>query len=284
MIGLTDHFGSSDRNRHSEWLRQRQWFIKAKNQHARREDIAEKLEDGLTALAVEVVMANEAQLRQFETRLADYEARLDEYYAKLDAYDEAVTRALIERLERLHLLEARHAELLTNAFVLEDGRKVFKSEDGTFVVDEAGEQLDADEIDPALIPDGYTTAEEFTASLDAIENEKAEIDALHQAQSEIDAGREKSGQAREKLDDAKDALNEDGITVQDLEDLEAELDEAMPTDMPSLPSSAIKQLSGLEETNGTLQAKVAFADKADPDERVSLGRHQSVPACEPTGS
>lgn len=286
MIELATHFRNDDRNRHSEWLRQRKWFIKAKQDQTRREDAAEKLVDDLTALAVEAVIATDLQIRQFETRLANYESKLDQYDAKLDIYDETVTRALIEHLERLQILETRHAELLDNAFVLENGTKVFKSKDGTFVVDEVGGKLSLDIVDPDIIPDGFTTAEDLTASLDAMETENAEINELHRAQAEIDAAREQSSLAREKLDAAKDALDKHGITVQEIEDLDADLEGLVPTKLPSLPKSAIKHLSGISNAGKLPDAQSAFvanANPADQKEAAPLGRSQPMPVHDPMG-
>ena len=264
MIQLSDHFASLERNRHSHWLQQRQWFIKAKQQQAQREDVGDKLEDAVVAMAVEVTIATYAQIERFEQRRQNYEAKLDQYDAQLDIYDEAVTRALIRHVERLGLLEARHAELLAHAFMLENGTKVFKSEDGSFVIDEAGNELSKDIIDPGTVPYGYTTAEEYRSSLDQIKAERATIEALHKAQSEIDKARDASADAREKINDARSAAQKDGVTVEELDDLELEIEAAMPTGLPKLPTSASKLLADEHATNTVPDLQASFELPSDP--------------------
>lgn len=41
MMALREHFSRNDRSRHSEWLRQRKWFIKARQDQERKEEIAD---------------------------------------------------------------------------------------------------------------------------------------------------------------------------------------------------------------------------------------------------
>ncbi len=188
---------------------------------------------------------------------------MNQYDAKLNAYDEAVTHALIEHLERLQILEARHAELLVDASALEDGRKVFKSKDGTFVIDENGDVVGADIVDPASIPDELTSAEDYRSSLDRIMAEKAIGADLYSAQSQIDVAREKSKLVSEKLNEAKDASDQDGISIQELEDFEAELEAVMPSELPSLPASAMKHLSGVHNAKAIPNAKTEFAKPAN---------------------
>ena len=40
MVKLGEHFASDDRSRHSEWLRQQQWFIKARQDNQRRDIVS----------------------------------------------------------------------------------------------------------------------------------------------------------------------------------------------------------------------------------------------------
>lgn len=256
MMALREHFSRDDSSRHSEWLRQREWFIKARQVQERRDEIADKQDDEFIALATEVIMATEIQLREFEARLDAYEARLDAFDDKLDAYDNAITKALIGNSERLALLEQQIAEneavlsgMLVRAYVMEDGRRIFKSEDGSYVIDEHGAQVGRDEVDFNLV-DGPTTAETFIEKLNRDKVLGAERDAaleerrrLHDAQAKVDDAREKSAEARTKLGEARDRVAEGGLTVRDIEDLDAELEEAMPSDLPALPVAAVRNLS-----------------------------------------
>ncbi|WP_297339339.1 hypothetical protein [Pseudophaeobacter sp.] len=101
MVALGEHFNSEDRSRHSEWLRQQRWFIKARHDHQHRQEIADKLEDGVTSLAAEVVMASQSQIKSFEV--------------KLDSYDEATVMALMENQELIDAVQDRIASMLARA-------------------------------------------------------------------------------------------------------------------------------------------------------------------------
>ncbi|MCP4182467.1 MAG: hypothetical protein GY761_04015, partial [Hyphomicrobiales bacterium] len=154
MILLGDHFSRDDQSRHSEWLRRRQWFIKARQDHHRKEDIADRLDEDVLSFAAEAIIATEIQIAEFEARIDAYEARLDSYDQKLTAYDIAITKTLVENTNLLAILEQQLADvdaellsMLAQAYVLDDGRRIFKSEDGSFVVDENGEQVTRDEVD-----------------------------------------------------------------------------------------------------------------------------------------
>ena len=200
MIQLADHFQSDDSRRHSEWLRQRQWFIKAKHDQERREKIEEKLDDDLAAFASEVIMASEARIAAFEV--------------KLDTYDEATVAALMENLEILEQLHAERDAMLERAFVMEDGRRVFKSEDGSFVIDEFGADVSVEEIDPAMIADHHPSAESYLENLASIEAATAEREAILDYQA--------------KLDDAREQTANGEISEVELDDLDADLLDAMP--------------------------------------------------------
>ena len=147
MIQLGEHFKSDDRGRHSDWLRQRRWFIKAKQDHQRREHISDKFGDEMSSLVADAVMATQIQIVEFE--------------AKLDIYDQATVEALIENQILLDAVRSRLNSMLDQAYVMKDGRRVFKSEDGSTVIDEFGKNVSAEEIDPERIPDGGITAEQY---------------------------------------------------------------------------------------------------------------------------
>lgn len=249
MIQLAQHFRDHPTKRHSEWLRQRQWFIKAKEQQEKREQAADRAEEELFAMAADVVLASNAQIAEFEARLDGYDARLNAYEAKLDVYDAAVAQALMESVERLARLEEEHRRLVERGFTAPNGQKVFKSEDGTFVVDQAGQLVGEDVITPPQIPDGLPTAEQVRGIVAGIDAEKDHQRELHQAQKDIDEAREKLSTARETLEEGRELAGKDGLTVREIEDFEAEMDAAMPSSLPTLPTSAMKIVSGLNETN-----------------------------------
>ncbi len=200
MVQLGEHFASEDRSRHPEWLRQQRWFIKSRHEHQRREDIQAKQEDNFTAFASEVIMATEAQIQAFEI--------------KLDSYDQATVAALMENQEQLDVVRSEIAAMLARAYVLEDGRRVFKTEDGTQVFDEFGAEVGTDEVDPLQIDDSLPTWEAFSAKNDLEQSLEAERADIFEFQ--------------EKLDAAREQIADGDISEADLEALDADLLDAMP--------------------------------------------------------
>lgn len=97
MIQLAEHFKCDDKSRHSEWLRQQRWFVKARKDHERREEISDQLEEDALSLATNVIMATQIQIEEFEL--------------KLDAYDEATVIALMENQEKLDDINRRLSEV-----------------------------------------------------------------------------------------------------------------------------------------------------------------------------
>lgn len=69
------------------------------------------------AVAAAEVAATEIQIRQFN--------------AKLDVYDQATVDALMENQRLREAVQAKMDAMLDRAFVVEDGRRVFKSADGS---------------------------------------------------------------------------------------------------------------------------------------------------------
>ena len=143
MVALIEHFRAEGAGRESEWARQRRWFIKAKHDQQRREQMEEREEDSATALSAAATLASEIQIREFKV--------------KVDAYDSATVTALMENQELLDAVNKRLEAMLARAHVLEDGRRVFRTEDGTQVFDEHGLEVTAEEINPdSILPDAPT--------------------------------------------------------------------------------------------------------------------------------
>ena len=261
MIQLGEHFISDDRNRHSIWLRQQRWFIKARQEHHRKEGIADKLDDEILSFAVEATVAAEIQIREFESRMDAYEVRLDNYDAKLEAHNTAITEALMENRELLDLLSERLLQveidlqgMLERAYVMEDGRRVFKSEDGVTVIDEFGETVDREVLDPNLVPNNGDTSERYMErfkfkqeTLEIESNALANRQKLFDAADNIEELKEHSADARAKITEYRERIEDGGLTVEEIEGFDAELLDAMPpSTLPTLPASAMKHLSGID--------------------------------------
>lgn len=238
MGALGEHFRSEDSSRHSEWLRQQRWFIKSRQDRQRREEAADKLEIDVTAFAVETVMATQAQIKAFEV--------------KLDSYDKATVVALMENQELIDAVKDRLSDMLARAYVMDDGRRVFKTEDGTQVFDEFGVEVSVEELDPDLIDNNRPTYEEYAADAAALATLEAERTQILEFQVRVDAARE-------------DIANGE-ISEAELEELDAELLDAMP---PTVRS----HVSGLKVTAPQTNRTVEPADQ-QPD--APIGHTQSV--------
>ena len=187
----------------SEELRdeREKWFIAAREQQEQKEIRAEKADDELYDLATAVILATVAEVQEFQ--------------ARLDTYDEATVKALMQNQEAIEAVEARMAEKIEHAYVMDDGRKVFKSEDGTWAIDSTGNRLDDSSDNIASIPQTKFTAEEFEA--DTLELNKLNIE------------RQQTLEYQEKLDNARERSNSDDFTKEELDELDMELEADMPT-------------------------------------------------------
>ena len=140
--------------------------------------------------------------------------QIEEFEIKLDSYDEAIVTALMENQELLDAVRDEIATMLSQAYVLEDGRRVFKTEDGTQIFDEFGTEVQADEVDPLQIDDSLPTWEAFSAKNDLEQSLEAERAQIFEFQEKVDAAREQ--------------IAEGDISEADLDALDADLLDTMP--------------------------------------------------------
>ncbi|MBM1624815.1 hypothetical protein JQV18_06110 [Sulfitobacter mediterraneus] len=221
---MSEQFASEGPGRESEWARQRRWFIKARHDHQRREEMADRLDDSASALSAAVSIASEVQIREFKV--------------KLDTYDSATVEALMENQQLLDATRERIGAMLDRAYVMEDGRRVFKTEDGTQVFDEHGVEVGSDELDPSLIGNERPKWEAFSA------DKTTELGLINE-RTEILEFQEKVDAARERVDSE--------ISEDDLTELDADLLEAMPDsvrahagiELHAPPSDLTAQFKGL---------------------------------------
>ena len=161
---------------------------------------AEKAEDEFLDFAASAILATEIEVQEFQ--------------ARLDTYDEATVKALMENTKALEAINERIQENLKHAQVTEDGKRVFKSEDGTWGLDENGTRFDSQTRDMDSIPPTKVTAEEA-------EKDFEERDLLKRERTEL-------LDYQEKLDDARERSNSDDFTKDELDDLDKELEAGMP--------------------------------------------------------
>jgi len=193
MVQLGEHFASEGRSRHSEWLRQQRWFIKAQQDHKRREEVLERQEDSLSALGSEAIIATQMQIDAFEVRL--------------NSYDEATVLALMENQELLDAVNDRINAMLARAYVMEDGRRVFRTEDGTQVFDEFGGEVGEAELHPDQIDPSLPSWEAFSSEIGQLQELQAERTDILDFQERVDAAHEQiaGGEISEADLDALDA-------------------------------------------------------------------------------
>lgn len=117
------------------------------------------------------------------------------FRAELNTYDAATVDALLANEKALDAINDQLEAVLLQAHVLEDGRRVFKTEDGTQVFDEFGVELGAETISPDEIDDNRPTWEEFSDLLhqrDALHNERTDLldfqGELDEAREQLDGG------------------------------------------------------------------------------------------------
>lgn len=191
----------------------RKWFIAAKEDKRRRDEMEQSADDSLMELAAATILADPVQLEAFQF--------------KLDTYDEATVRALLENEKLLDIAQARIDDMLERAYVIEDGRRVFKTRDGLKVYDEHGTELSEEIVHPDQIGPERPYWEDYQATR---EQERALIEE-----------REEILQFQDKLDHARERAGDESLTQQELDDLEADLEKSMP-------EAVARQMPGYEHS------------------------------------
>lgn len=228
MIKVMNHFHNYNRTAKQVDVNRKNWFIAARENRDRKEKVADDAEQSLLDLVTTVALATAIEIKTF--------------HAKLDVYDEATVIALMENQQLLDVINEQIADMLSRAHVLEDGRRVFKTEDGIQVFDEHGEQIDEAIIHPDAISDDKPTWEAYAKKRDirdTLINERKEL-----------------LEYQEKLDHAREHSNSDDFTVEELDGLDSELEADMP------PAVA-KHISGMK-TSTAVELKTEFKTPADP--------------------
>lgn len=185
----------------AEWRREderRLDQIKQKEEKDRKEEREQNAEQEAFFDTAMLVIAT-------ETEIADFNV-------KLDTYDAVTVEALMENEEALVKVREEMRIMLDKAYVLPDGRKVFKTEDGTRVFDEKG--VEVKDFDPKTIEDWRPRHEGYQSIVQ-------QFDTLSEERKEL-------VEFQEKLDKTREGANEDGLTKAELDDLEKRLEENVP--------------------------------------------------------
>lgn len=140
---------------------------------------------------------------------------------KIDILGERITQFKQLTIEEIMFLQGKLDSLLVQreamldkAFVLEDGTRVFKTLDGTAVFDEFGNSVGNEFVDPNLIGNDLPNWEAFSQNTRDINSAKAGLTEKIEFLGE--------------LDELEDALGQDDLTEDQLNDLEERLEAAIP--------------------------------------------------------
>lgn len=203
MFRAADQFEIRAKLQDEKDLERKKWFIAAKNREQQKDLKQERREDALEDIAAAVILATENELQEFS--------------AQLDVYDEATVKAIVRNREILDQFLVEREAMLVNAYVLEDGTRVFKSEDGQRVYDEHGGLVSSNVITPEEIPDNFETAEPYLRVLEGIRQHQAIENDLYAYQ--------------EQLDEARERLASGEMTTEELDQYREELQRNMPIEV-----------------------------------------------------
>jgi hypothetical protein len=160
-------------------------------------------------------------------------AELNDFRSQLDSYQAMTARALMENEASLAEVRENLEDMLQQAYVLPDGRRAFKTRDGLRVFDEHGQEVSADIVSPGIIRDTLPSWEEWSGEMRTHERLLERRTELLRFQSKLDA--------------AAEALDEGGLTKQQLD----ELREGVEADIPDF----LRKEAGLEGPSGATPAE-----------------------------
>ena len=192
---------------------------------------AERLDEEFIDFAMSAVLATDEQISAFR--------------AKLDDYRTATVESLLENERQLAVVQKRLEDMLAKAYVLPDGRRVFKTQDGLRVFDEHGAEIGAGDIDPDEIENWRPRADGY------LEDRSLQRDLMNDHDKKLDL--------LERIDEAETRLDDDDLTAADIVKMEQELDASMPL-------SVRRHIPGFEESSATNAARdFAAAASLMPD-------------------
>lgn len=151
-------------------------------------------------------------LLDFVAAVLATDGEISDFRIKLDTYDTATVEALMENEKALERVREELRVMTDKAYVLPDGRRVFKTEDGTRLFDQQGTEVK--DFDPAQVEDWRPRWERYSAHVN-------EENALTQERRQLI-------EYQDLLDKTRERVGEDGLTKDELNDLEKRLEDNMP--------------------------------------------------------
>ena len=200
MLQLANYNLRHEFTRQSMAYRHHQQRLREKLEREQQRLEEQAAEDDLMSIAQMAVEVTAEDIAAFDDKLTIYET---------------LTTAEIMRLQEQmdQLLEQREV-LLSNAYVLPNGRRVFKTEDGTQVFDENGTEVSTEIVSPEQIEDWRPRWETYNGVTQDLEQTKSALNELHKFQSE--------------LDEIREDFNGGKVSAEELADLEKRLEASVP--------------------------------------------------------
>jgi len=203
ILKADDHAWKKQFARSAAYRAEQQHFFREAERRHKETLRADRFDDDVSDLAITAVLATEAQIFEFRVKLEDYRTVTVEF--------------LLENERQLAEVQKRLDDMLSKAYVLPDGRRVFKTEDGLRVFDEHGIELYADDIDPDLIEDWRPAADSYLPDLNA--------------KHRLVDDRERKLELLDRIDAAEARIEAGDLTVEDIADIERELEAFAPIDV-----------------------------------------------------
>lgn len=275
MIELGSHFRDTERFRLREWHR-RQHLLEQSRRDAqtRREEAAEELESDLLA-AAGTILATPQEIESFTIKL-------DEFETRLDTYNKASVAALMQKQaeledieERLEQIREKKADMQKNAFVMDDGTRIFLGPDGSYAIDVEGNDVPLEKVPVEAVPkrawiaDKYSDILQFEQDLsDAKETVEGEISAIHRFDK-------RRNQSVERAEEIRSEINKGDLTKERIDELGDELDQMDKDLLQAMPPSVRAQVPGLGLDADTPNMKVGFENAV-----TSVSSKSTAPAPE----
>jgi hypothetical protein len=201
------------------------------------------IDDDFLDLAVAVIMAGDRDIASLQADIDGYQAQTIE----------------VLHANELDLLEARRKveEMLEKAYVLPDGRRVFKTEDGLQVFDENGNQIPADQLDPDELNDLLPKWESYSEKLEELERLEAEREALVAYQA--------------KLDEAEKRLEAGDLTQGEFDQIKDGLLMEMPQAVRARVPELVEQQEAAKTANPAKPASLIVDDDMIPGSSTAAG-------------
>ncbi|MEO1193318.1 MAG: hypothetical protein AAFY02_16265 [Pseudomonadota bacterium] len=174
--------------------------------------------------------------------------RIAQLNDRMDLHQEKLVEALLANQDALDETQERLDGMLEEAYVLEDGRRVFKTRDGTQVFDEQGQsvQMDADAIENHRPV--WETFQATTENRNALRHERALLLTYQQ-----------------RLDEAQERLESGDLSTADMDELDNLMMDAPSAVRVRLPESDPASPSN---TQSNIAAPAVSGDSLAPQDNA----------------